>query len=79
MEYICTYCGKQKGNASDWLLGFEGRKSRQSKSKSMKGAINLLNRWDEQRANEPNAIYFCSTSCQTRYLAENYGDDTWVA
>ncbi len=77
MEYICSYCGKQKGNASDWLLAFEGRKGGQSKS--MKGAVTLLNRWDEQRAKEPSAIYFCSTACQTRYLAENYGDDSWVA
>ena len=36
MEYICKFCGKAKGDAKDWLLGFEGR------GKTMKGAVTLL-------------------------------------
>lgn len=40
MEFMCTFCGKAKGNAADWLLGFEG------KTKAMKGGVTLLNKLD---------------------------------
>lgn len=73
MEFMCTFCGKAKGNAADWLLGFEG------KTKAMKGGVTLLNKWDPGRADEPNAIRFCSHACQTKYLQENYGDNSWAA
>jgi len=43
----------------------------------MKYTINLLGKWDEQRATLPNAVHFCSTACQDSYLWKNYGDDTW--
>ena len=45
----------------------------------MKYAINLLGKWDEQRASEANAVHFCSTVCQGKYLWQNYGDETWAA
>ena len=70
MEYICKFCGKAKGDAKDWLLGFEGR------GKTMKGAVTLLGKWDEKLADERTAIHFCSRACQTKYLADNYGDET---
>jgi hypothetical protein len=72
-EFFCSFCGRQKGDAEDWLLALEGT---QVKS-VMKYAITLLGRWDEARTNQPNALHFCSTACQSRYLSENYGDDTW--
>jgi hypothetical protein len=74
MEHICKSCGKRKGDATDWLLGFESV----SAGRIMKGTITLLGKWDEQRADEPHAVHFCSPTCQTKYLVENYGDGTWV-
>ena len=75
-DYFCSLCGKQKGDAKDWLLGFEGMKQ---KSVVMKYAITLLGKWDEGRASEPNAVHFCSITCQDQYLSRNYGDETWAA
>jgi hypothetical protein len=75
IDFVCSCCGKRKGDAQGWLLGFEGAKE---KSVAMKYAITLLGKWDEQRASEPNAVHFCSTACQNEYLCKNYGDDTWA-
>lgn len=76
MEFLCSFCGKQKGDAKDWLLGFEGSKE---KSIVMKYTVTLLGKWDEERASEPNALHFCSNACQNRYVCKNYGDDAWAA
>jgi len=76
IEYVCSFCGKRKGDAKDWLLGFEGTKV---KSVVMKYTITLLGKWDDERADEPNAVHFCCTTCQNNYLCKNYGDDTWAA
>ena len=73
VEFVCSSCGKQKGNAKDWLLGFEGTRV---KSVAMKYTITLLGKWDEGRARVPNAVHFCSSVCQTNYLCKHYGDDT---
>jgi hypothetical protein len=71
-EFFCKTCGKRKGDAECWLLGFEG-----SAKPAMKYTINLRVKWDEQRAREPNAVHFCSAECQNKYVAASYGDDTW--
>ena len=42
MEFICSFCGKRKRDAENWLLGFEGTKEG---SVVMKYAINLLGKW----------------------------------
>ena len=76
MEFFCTFCGKRKGDAKDWLLGFEGTRNGRL---STKYNITLLRKWDEQRASEPNAVHFCSTACQMKYIGKNYGDETWAA
>jgi hypothetical protein len=76
MEFSCSSCGKRKGNANDWLLGFEGTKL---KGLVMKYGITLLGEWDQERASETNAVHFCSPACQNQYLCDNYGDDTWAA
>ena len=75
-EFFCSSCGKQKDDAKDWLLAFEGTKV---KSVVMKYFVALLPEWEEERANQPNALHFCSAACQSRYLSKNYGDDTWAA
>lgn len=75
-EFFCSFCGKRKGDAKDWLLGFEGMTV---KNVVMKYTINLLRKWDEGRASEPSAVHFCSIACQDQYLSRNYGDDTWAA
>ena len=76
MDFFCSFCGKPKDDAKDWLLGFEGIKE---KSVVMKYAITLLGKWDEQRASEPNAVHFCSAACQNNYICKNYGNNTWAA
>jgi len=76
MEFFCSFCGKPKKDAKDWLLAFEGTKE---KSVVMKYTITLLDKWDEKRARQPNAVHFCSRACQDNYLAKNYGDGTWPA
>jgi hypothetical protein len=76
IDFLCRYCGKPKGDAKDWLLGFEGTRE---KGLIMKYTISLLGKWDEKRANERNAVHFCSTACQCKYVWENYGDETWAA
>jgi len=43
MDFFCSFCGKRKGDAKDWLLGFESTKE---KSVVMKYAITLLGKWD---------------------------------
>ncbi len=73
MEYLCKFCGKPKGDAKDWVLGFEGTKA---KSVVMKYAISFARKWDDERARQPNALCFCSTACREKYLAKNYGDGT---
>jgi hypothetical protein len=75
-DFLCSFCGKRKGDASDWLLGLEGSKA---KNIVMKYTITLFGKWDEERASEPNAVHFCSAACQERYLSKNYGDDTIAA
>lgn len=75
-DFVCSFCGKRKGDADDWLLGFEGSKE---KSVVMKYTITLLGKWDQERASEANAVHFCSTACQNNYLGRDYGDDTWTA
>jgi hypothetical protein len=74
IEFLCSFCGKRKGDAKDWLLGFEGSKE---KSIVMKYTVTLLGKWDEERASKPNALHFCSSACQNKYVCKNYGDDTW--
>ena len=76
MEFFCKLCGKPKGDAEGWLIGFEGTRGA---GIVMKYTITLLGKWDEQRASETNAIHFCSTACQSSYLWKNYGDETWAA
>lgn len=73
MEFICKFCGKRKTEADHWLLGFEGTKQG---ARVMKYNIVLLGKWDEQRAEEANAVHFCSSACQENYLSKNYGDET---
>jgi len=75
-EFFCSFCGKQKGHAKDWLLALEGTKV---KSVVMKYAVTMLREWDEERANQPNALHFCSAACHSGYVSKNYGDDTWAA
>jgi hypothetical protein len=74
-EIVCSFCGKEKGDAPNWLLALEGAKV---KSVVMKYSVTRLGKWDEERANQPNALHFCSATCQSRYLAKNYGDDSWA-
>ncbi len=74
-EFVCSFCGKRKGDAENWLLGFEGTKA---KSVVMKYTRPLLEKWDEERARKPNAVHFCSSACKSKYLYKNYGDDTWA-
>ncbi|HMK29225.1 MAG TPA: hypothetical protein VK473_06015 [Terriglobales bacterium] len=76
MEYSCRYCGKRKSEAEGWLLAFEGT---ERPGKVMKYTITLLGKWDERRAGDRNAVHFCSSRCQNKYLRENYGDQTWAA
>jgi DNA-binding winged helix-turn-helix (wHTH) protein len=66
IDFVCRFCGKSKGDAKDWLLGFEGR---EQKGTVMKDTISLLGKWDEKRANEPNAVHFCSTECEYKYTS----------
>ena len=73
VEYVCNSCGKQKGDATGWLVGIEGTKE---KSVVMKYTITLMRKWDEERASQPNALHFCSTACQNKYVQKNYGSDT---
>jgi hypothetical protein len=44
---LASFCGKRKGDAKDWLLGFEGSKE---KSIVMKYTVTLLGKWDEEGA-----------------------------
>ncbi len=66
IDFVCRFCGKPKGDAKGWLLGFE---SREQKGTVVKDTIRLLSKWDEKRANEPNAVHFCSTECQYKYTS----------
>ena len=75
MEFLCKICSKRKGDAEGWLLGFEGSGK---PGRTMKYTINLLGKWDDQRANERNAVHFCSAECQNKYVWKSYGDDTWA-
>ena len=74
MEFVCKFCGKQKGDAKGWLLGFEKMSPTWKRN-----TIILLRGWDEQRAGEPTAVHFCSTACQDKYVSKNFGDDTLAA
>jgi hypothetical protein len=74
MEFVCKFCGRRKGDAKGWLLGFENVSPTWKRN-----TIILLRGWDEQRAGESTAVHFCSTACQDKYVSENYGDETLVA
>ena len=77
MEFFCKTCGKRKGDDAEegWLLGVEGSGK---PGRVMKYTINLLEKWDEQRATERNAVHFCSAECRNKYVWASYGDDTWA-
>lgn len=71
MDFQCKFCGKQKGEEEGWLVGLEKLSPTWKKN-----SIILLRRWDEQRAGEPNAVHFCSSRCQDKYVSQNFGDET---
>ena len=75
MDFVSKVCGRCEADPQRWLLGFELSKP----DTRMKSSLVLLGRWDEQRAREPNALFFCSASCQDKYVATNYGDETLLA
>lgn len=72
---MCKVYGGPSGGAWDWLLGFELGKA----DTRMKSSVVLLERWDEQRAREANALFFCFASCHHKYITSNYGDETFLA
>ena len=42
-------------------------------------AIVIMGNWDEQRAREREAVYFCSTECQDEYVSMWYRDEVVMA
>ena len=70
MEYICKVCGKAKRGDHNWRVGFEKTGPAGS---SIEKTIVVLHSWDEQRAQEPNALHFCSEQCEQDYLSVWYG------
>ena len=48
MEFLCSFCGKRRGDAKDWLLGFEGTKE---KSVVMKYTRDLIQGLADKIAN----------------------------
>jgi hypothetical protein len=73
MEFICKFCGKRKSEAEEWVLGLEGT---QEGRRVMKYTITFPGKWDEDRAQQSNAVHFCSSACRENYLSKNYGDET---
>ena len=71
MKYHCTVCGKLKSGTEDWRVAVE---TTAPKGSDIERSILVLRTWDEKRAHEPNAIYFCSPRCEEEYLSVWYGE-----
>ena len=77
MEFTCKICGRRKGIADKgWRVAFE---TFVPAGDDIKRTIVVLHGWDEQRAQEPNAMYFCSKSCEEKYLSQWYGEGELAA
>ncbi len=76
MEYICSVCGKSKQGDQNWRVGFE---KTGPAAGGIEKTIVVLHRWDEQRAQEPNTVHFCSEQCEQNYLSAWYGEGELAA
>jgi hypothetical protein len=65
MKFLCRVCGRREGEPHGWHLVIEMVKP----GTNISNTIFILDQWDEKRAGASNAACFCSTECQTRYLA----------
>jgi hypothetical protein len=76
MKYACSVCGRPQETDENWRVGFENTGPATS---GIEKTIVVLHRWDEQRAEEPNAVHFCSEKCEQEYLAVWYGEGELAA
>jgi hypothetical protein len=67
-EFFCKMCGKREGEPQGWRLVFELEKP----GTNIRNTIFLLDQWDEHRAGDPHAACFCSTDCESKYLAARH-------
>jgi hypothetical protein len=65
MEYFCRICGKRDEEPQGWRLVIELNKP----GTEIKNTIFIIDQWDKDRANGPDATCFCSDECESRYLA----------
>jgi hypothetical protein len=65
MEYLCRICGKREGEPQGWRLVIELNKP----GTEIKNTLFIIDQWDENRAKDPHATCFCSTECESKYLA----------
>jgi hypothetical protein len=67
-EFFCKLCGKSEGEPREWRLVIELEKP----GTDIRNTIFVLDQWDEKRASDPHAASFCSTDCESKYLAARH-------
>ena len=65
MAILCSVCGKREDAPQGWRLIIELDKP----GSGIRNTIFILDEWDESKALGPNATCFCSSECETKYLA----------
>lgn len=73
VKITCDTCGAVKPSNDrlphrDWLLGYD---LQTESPRSLRRAVNFLDRWDDRRINELGAIHFCSVECKDKYLRKS--------
>ena len=65
MNFLCTVCGKREDDTHSWRLVIELAKP----GTDIRNTFFLVDQWDAKVALEPNALCFCSSMCEEKYLA----------
>jgi len=65
MNFLCNVCGKQEADTRGWCLVIELGKP----GTEIRNTFFLLDQWDARIACDPNALCFCSSGCEEKYLA----------
>lgn len=65
MDFLCSVCGKREDEPQGWRLVIELGKP----GTEIRNTFFLVDRWDEKKASDPNALSFCSSGCEEKYLA----------
>ena len=68
MELLCRSCGKREDGPEGWRLVIELEKP----GTEIRNTLFIMDRWDERRAGDPHAAFFCSLECENKFLEDRH-------